>query len=490
MSALALSRRKVAKNAVSQIISFGLAGGSRAIAGIMVARALGPDGIGVFSLSWTLAGTLSFLAVLGLDNRLIRELARHGDAREIERSLPLACVLGLGVAGSLFVLPLIIGVGSEVAQALSAAAAFIAISAPVLILRASFHARERMEMETATAIVEGVISLVSAGIALGLGYGVWGAMLGLAAGRLANLVLSLFLYRRVWGPLRMDLSWSGWSRLIHEGWPLAVSYSLTATYLRFDIVVLALVRPPEEVGFYGAASMILLTTPLIAVAFNSSLYPVIARATGPDDPELSAVFAAASRALIVVSVPMAAGLAAMSGDIASMLFGSGFTQAGPLLAGLAWVLPFRFVNHLFGVVLSSSGSKKVTLVSAVLGLNLIVSLALIPIWGAWGALIGTLVTEAALTGALLWAILPLRVELARPLGEAAIVSALVVGAVTITPGSTPLRLVAGACTGILGIATVIGKPGLRALRPRRHDPRTAAQRLDLPPVLPCSRHRG
>ncbi len=194
----------------------------------------------------------------------------------------------------LFLLPYMFDPRSEIVQALSAAAAFIALSAPVLILRASFHARERMEMETATAVLEGVVGLAGAGAALALGAGAWGAMLGLTVGRAANLALSLVLYRRVWGPLHIETQTGSWSKLVREGWPLAVSYSLTASYLRFDILILALFRDPAEVGFYGASAIILLSTPLIVVAFNSALYPVIARAKGPDDPELVRVFRAAS----------------------------------------------------------------------------------------------------------------------------------------------------------------------------------------------------
>ncbi len=325
MNSVTLSQGRVVKNSFSQIVSFGFAGGSKAVAGVIVARSLGPDGLGVFSLSWTLAGTLAFIAILGLDNRLIRELARHGDVSEIERSLPLVCAVGTTIAGLVVLVPYVFSAPPEFVYALAATAGYIAISAPVLILRAAFHARERMEVETATAVLEGVVGLAGAGLAMAIGTGVWGAMLGLTLGRAANLVLSLVLYRRVWGRLRFQIRSARWRHLLNESWPLAVSYSLTASYLRFDIAALAIFGMSEELGFYGAASMITLTTPLLAVAFNSALYPVIAKAHGE---ELDKVFSSAARALIVVSVPMAAGLCAVVGEHRYLALRSGLRRSG------------------------------------------------------------------------------------------------------------------------------------------------------------------
>jgi O-antigen/teichoic acid export membrane protein len=441
-----LSRRTVAKNALSQLGTFALSGGSKAIAAIMVARTLGPKGMGTFSLSWTLAGTLAFVAVLGLDNRLIRELARTRDPRELERSLPLACLLGLIFGGLLTGIPALTGVHSDAAQALAAAGGFVAVSAPILIFRATFHAREKMEYETVTCVVEGAVALIAVAVALGAGFGVGGAMLGLTAGRVANLILCLVLYRRLWGPVRIEIAARRWLGLIHEGWPLAVSYSLTATFLRFDILVLAIFHPSAEVGMYGAASVILLTAPLVAVSFSSSLYPILAQAEGLDDEHLQSVFQKTSRILIVAALPLATGLTVLATPIAEMLFVSDFGHTGRYLALLAWILPFRFVNHLFGVVLAATHrarSRRLAAVALALIANLALNLMLIPTWGAYGAVAATIATELVIAGLLLSGIRPLRPILARPLVEGALVALAITGIVLMTPGGVFPQLATG-----------------------------------------------
>ncbi len=157
---------------------------------------------------------------------------------------------------------------------------------------------------------------------------------------------------------------------------------------------------------------------------------------------------------------MAAGLSVMAQRVASLLFGDGFHETGVLLAWMAWVLPFRFVNHLYGVVLASSGSRRITFVSGALGFNLVVSLSLIPAWGPRGALIGVLATEILLTGFLLWGILPLRAPMKGPLSEAALVSILVVAGTSLTPGATVVRLVVGIALGALSLTLLLGRPSL------------------------------
>lgn len=482
---IALSRRRVVKNALSQLLTFALAGGSKALAAVMVARSLGPDGMGAFSLSWTLAGTLAFMVVLGLDNRLIRALARTNSPHELEVSMPLAGILGLTVGGMLVLFPHVTGAGgSETAAAVAAAGGFLTVSAPIIVLRAAFHARERMELETATTVLEGAVALIAVAAALAMDGGVVGAMTGLTLGRLANLVLSLHLYTRLWGPLRLVVAPRRWSGLIREGWALAVSYSLTAVYLRFDLIVLAIAMGSVDTGHYGGASVILLTIPLIAVSLSGSLYPVLARSSGTDDPELARVFSDTARLLLVASMPLAAGLTVMAGEISSLLYGEGFGVTGHVLAVLAWVVPFRFVNHLFGVTLASTDleGRRTPRVALALLFNAVACAVLIPLFGIPGAVAATLLTEVAISLVLLWAIRPLKPRLVRPLIEGGVLSACVAAAAWVGGEHVLPGLVAGGVVYLGGMLVFVRRTGVRALSPKGRTRTGAARETGAAPV--------
>lgn len=464
MSLAGPSGRRVAKNTVAQLASLIMAGASKAVAAVMVARYLGPDGLGVFSLSWTLAGTLSFLAVAGLDYRLIRELARSEDKREFEVSFTLGTALAAAIGLALWLFPTVSGIHDHVMSALSGAAAYIALSGPVLMLRAAFHARERMELESAGTIVEGVMSIAGVAVALSFHADVPGAMLGLAAGRLGNLLVSLWLFRRECGPFRLRFEGTKWGSLLRISTPMAVTYAFTAVYMRFDVVLLAAMRPAVEVGLYGAASVVILTVPIIASAFNGSLYPVLSRAGSVHDPRLAKVFSQTVRLLLLTSIPLAVGLAIVARDVIGVVYGSVFDPAVPALAVLAVILPLRFLNNLFGHVLTAVDrqGKRTRGVVVAAAVNLLLNAAAIPAFGFMGAVYATLATEVLLICMFLPALRPLRVG-AQGAVEGILISVVMGGVVSVVPGGMFVRLGAGAAVFAAALIVLFraSLPGLR-----------------------------
>ena len=455
---MALSRRRVFKNSVAQLLSHVLAGGSKALAAVMVARSLGPEGMGVFSLSWTLAGTLSFLAVFGIDYLLIRELARSGDRKMLESSFTLACLLGAGVAVMLVGTSILIGSHTPIVQALAGAAGYIAISAPVLVLRASFHAAEKMEYESLATTVEGAFALAGVAAALSLGWGVPGAIGGLAVGRSAALVVSLVLYRKVWGALQPRWEPAAWAPMLKVSIPMAVSYAFTAVYMRFDVVLLAALRPASEVGLYGAVSVIILTIPIFASSFSGSLYPVLSRAGSAEHPEVKKVFASSVRLLLMVSVPMTAGLFLLAGPILQLTYGADFSSATHALMVLSFVLPMRYVNNLVGHVLTAVDrqNKRTAAVVIAAVANLALNLVFIPLWGFMGAAYSTLITEIILTALLIPALKPLRINVTGLVEGSAI--AVLMGAVVVSvPGGLVGQLGAGGAVFLVVAAGLVAR---------------------------------
>lgn len=441
MSTIALSKRRVAKNAVSQIAAFGLSGATKAIAAVLVARWLGPQGFGVFTLAWTVASMASFFAPLGLDYRLIRELNRASGREDIETSLPPAILSSLFLGVAIAMGPMVVGAGHEVTGSFLAVAPFVVLSAPVLILRSAFHARERMELETVALGVEGLAGLGAVAVALAGGGGIAAALMGLTIGRAANLIVSLVLYKRLFGRIRMRWMPSEWPALLKVSVPMGFSYIFHTLMLRFDVVMLAMMRSPQQVGLYSAATIIVMTVPIVTAAFSSSLYPVLSRAEGASDPELRKVFGAIWRSLLVVGIVAAAGLTLLAGPIVEVFYGDAFGPSVWIISMLAWILPLRFVNNLSGMVLNATDKQggRTVAVGAAAIFNIIVNLAFIPLWGYRGAVISTLLTELLLTAMLRKVLRPLSPSFLRPCLEGLALAAVVGVTVSFTPGSVFLR---------------------------------------------------
>ncbi len=407
-SGLHLSRRRVVKNTASQIASSGLSFASKALVAVVLARVLGPPGYGRFTLVWSVAGTVAVLALLGLDYRLIREMARRRTTAQLEESLPLACLLGLGAATLMVTVPFALGASGSTVEIFAAGAAYVLVFPPAAMFAAAFHAAERMELETSAALVESTVVLAAVATVWATGAGIAAGIAALGLGKAAALVFDVALYNKTWGRVRLHPPWRAghlrrWPALLRESTPMALCYAFTALFMRVDIVMLSLFRPPRQVGLYGAAVAVVLVVPVVAVAFNGSIYPALSRARGPDDPEVRQVLRKASKLLVVLGIASAALLTVTAGPIVHILFGDRFAAAAPLLALVAWMLPLRFVNNLLGVALTATDrqGRRTAAMGIALAANVGSNLVLLPELGAWGAVISTLFTEVVLVVVLL-----------------------------------------------------------------------------------------
>lgn len=452
---LALSTRRVLKNTVSQALSFGAAMAMGGVAAVLVARALGPDGLGVFMPAWQLAVSLSIVALLGIDQWTIRELARGNTTRQLESTLALSCVLGLLFGSGAAFLPSLVGVDEELARAFVVAGAYVAVSAPALVLRFSFHARERMEVETLTVLVEAVVALVAVPLALALGASAAWAIVGLGAGRVANLLLAVGCSRRLWGRLGPRPEIRRWGTILRASIPLGVSFSFTTMVLRFDVVLVGILLSTRDAGVYSAAAVVTFAIPMIVTSLNRSLYPVLSRAHHLDHPELRTVFARTWRFLFVTGLAMAAGLAVLARPAVELVFGADFAPSADVLAALAWLLPIRLLNNLCATTLNATTWKprQAVVFAGVIASNLVANVVLIPILGYWGAVYAAAGTETLLLALLVAMIRRVRPPVVRPLVEGVGIAALTATVAFWTPGHVLLRTATGSVVfGLLILA--------------------------------------
>lgn len=462
MSALSLSGRRVAKNTAAQAVSLVLGTLTFAVAAVAVARTLGPQGLGVFSPAWQLAITLSVVALLGLDQRLIRELNRGRGRAELRATLVVATTIGCLVAAGTFAVLLAGGAAQDTLRAFGAAGLYVAVSAPTFVLRAALHARERMELETVTITAEGVVALAAIWAALALGGGPAAVIAGLVAGRAVGLVTSAVLARRLWNGGDRGSAAPRWTELVRSSLPLGISFTFTTMVLRLDIVLVGTMRPAREAGLYGAAAVITFAIPLLVTSLTRSLYPVLSRASDLDDPELRQVFGETWRVLLALGIGTAALLTVAARPLLVSVYGADFAAAAPALAVLAWLLPIRFVNALCAATLNATAWKRgqTAWLLAVVALNLAANVVLIPIYGYQGAIAAAIGTETILAVVLVSAVWRVRPPVVAPLGLGAAAGLLAAAAAGWIPGHGLVRAGAGA---VIVASLALGTGGLRLL---------------------------
>jgi O-antigen/teichoic acid export membrane protein len=457
--------RRLALN-TGTLVGGGLLGqGAKGLIAIAVGRELGPAQLGVFTFVWTIAALVAQYAPLGIGHLLVRELSREharvasGDALRVAASMSLLAAVGLVAGARLF------GAGDEIVRALAVATPYVLLSPIVIVHTARFHARERMELDAVVQITEGAIALLGALVALRAGHGLLGVLAALGVGRATGAGVSWWLDRRLPAPpAAPPVARSSWREVVRLSLPMGGASLFTALVSRVDLVILGLLVAAADVGIYGAAAVVVALLADTTNELNRAAYPRLSRLAGP---HLGAGFARLWRVQLAFTTAAAAGLSVLAGPIVEMLFGDGFGEAARVLAVLAWILPLRALSHLCGIGLYAvdrAGARtRATGVAA--GLNVAANLALVPMFGLWGAVIAALLTDAVL--------LALSAHYGRDLRPAAwtgLATSLVVGSIVaavaaLAPGHVLVRIAAGtvAFAGAAA-ATRTGRDTARRLR--------------------------
>ena len=163
------------------------------------------------------------------------------------------------------------------------------------------------------------------------------------------------------------------------------------------MLLLGLLAEPAEVGIYFAAVRVMTLAGYVYYAFMliSSREFSLARAERDNDA-LQARVLYATRWTFLLTVP-AVGVMVVAGYPLLFLFGPDFTAAWPAMAVLGLGLIARASVGQAGDLLVVLGHQRENLVAAAmsLGLNIVLTLALVPVLGILGAAVGTATSQAA-----------------------------------------------------------------------------------------------
>ena len=185
--------------------------------------------------------------------------------------------------------------------------------------------------------------------------------------------------------------------LVTSAAPLGVAVVLATIYFQVDVLMLGAMVDEASAGVYQAAVSILLLAYLVPESIAVALVPAFSRAAVEDKTRLAATFSRAATDLASVGIGAGLVLLTMGPLIAAVLYPS-MTGAGLLLQVLAFACLFRFLSYALSSLMPSIGHGGARLMAAVaasvvnVGLNLVV----IPQFGAMGAAVATVVTEAML----------------------------------------------------------------------------------------------
>lgn len=369
------------------------------LVGVWVARYLGPEQFGLLNFATAFTGLFGAIAALGLQGIVVRDIVRDPECAHL--TLGTAAVMQL--VGGLVAYLLILGAIAYLRPDDALARGIVAILGAMMLLKASDIAVFWFESQVQskyTVWVQNAAFLVFAAlkVVLILQHAplvafVW-AMLAEAA-VVAFVLLGVMSQR---GPAftRLRVSAARGKTLLKDSWPLILSAIAVTVYMKIDQIMLGQMMGDEAVGIYSAATRISEVWYFIPMAIVASVFPAILEAKKRSGTQYHARLQRLYDLMVVISVAVALPMTFLATPIIVILFGEAYHGAGTVLAIHIWASAFVFLGVASSNWFLAENRQVLGLQRSVLGAiaNIALNLWLIPLYGAIGAAIATVVSYA------------------------------------------------------------------------------------------------
>ena len=270
-----------------------------------------------------------------------------------------------------------------------------AVRSYLLTARGLLQGLRRFDLEALTVVADRALLLVFGGVALWMGYGLFGLAAAFVLSRLTMLGAVQFVLRRVVGSVRPAFDRTTWRDLQSVALPLGFFMIALNTYSYIDTVILGLMRTDDEVGLYAASYRVyegLTYAPSIVAAV---LTPRLSYLFTHDRATHRRVLTRALLATTALGVLLGGGAALAARPIIVTLFGGRYESAVLPLQILSGGALFVFGTWILHAAAISINLDRRLLLTTVVGLtaNVALNIALIPRWGISGAAWATVLAE-------------------------------------------------------------------------------------------------
>jgi PST family polysaccharide transporter len=371
------------------------------LVGALVARYLGPAQYGIYNYAVAFVALFAPLVEVGLRDIIIRDVLRATE----DKDEILGTGFGLQLAGGLLALVLAIGIGQITRPEDSLTRWLIAILAARFAFQALSYSPDywfQSQVQSKYTVWARNIALVLVAV-LKIGLVVSGApLIAFAWAALCEVLVftvALLAFHRLSGEILSvwRASFPRAKRLLKNSWPLLVSAFAITVYMKIGQVMLRNMVDEQALGLYAVAARLSELWYFIPVAIASSFYPVIVRSR---DNHNGAVYRKRIQLfydiMAGISYAIVVPLVLLAPILVETLFGSDYSEAGPILRVQAWALLFVSLGVARGRWLMAEDMVRFSMLATILGAltNVALNFVLIPRYGGLGVAWATTISQA------------------------------------------------------------------------------------------------
>jgi len=364
-----------------------------ALTGILIARLLGPEQYGVYSLAFTIPGFLMVFTGFGVNSALTRYISSLYNGGKSSR---LASMIKTGVLFTVFESLLVFLLGylfiSELSRILLGRpdlADYSLILLPTIILQAVISASMGVLLGFSDAlrvtyinIVQQVFRLIIAPLLVVVGFGLVGALYGntIAYG-LACIPALIYLYK-YYVLIRDDNNNNEPTtkillEMVSYGLPLYTSSVINALIDTYRNALLARIADDYTIGSFSAAFRFVTLITIIMAPISTMLFPAFSKLSSNRE-ELRKMLVVSIKYSSILVVPAAVFYIIMSRELVAVLFGRDYLYLTPRYFSLLSVnyLYIAVGYMVLGSFFSGTGDTRVNLEASIIYAGLFTLLAI------------------------------------------------------------------------------------------------------------------
>lgn len=392
--------RRVLNNSIFRAAGYAIGAAVFFVTIVLIARYLGTEGFGHFSLIIALVGIFQLVADMGVRNTLIRDIAldQANFRKHLGVARTLLWMLSLISMGFIVVLANLLNLTADVRQAMYIAGLAAIVTFYSLGYSAVLRGFEEMEWDILGFVLHKVIFIALIWLTMQTSFGLKGVFTAML---LANACQWCYFWvlvgiRHGRAKLSLDLT-ASWV-LLSDAFPLGMAEILGRLTQHVGKILLAALGTPMALGLYSAAYKFLEAINPFTTNLTLPLFPVFSRLAQVSSLRVFMAYHQSLKFLYAMGIPLAVILFVFSDRIVLLFFGEAYREAEVALRLLAPAVVLLLPTSIYGYVFTALGCQRLYMrcMAASLVVNTLLDLLLIPFYSYLGAAIGTLVGQAAL----------------------------------------------------------------------------------------------
>lgn len=372
-----------------------------------LSRVLGPEKVGVYSYTYSVASYFAMFGILGMAQHGVRAIAQAGDDRERRSrvfwsawgsqlcvSVPVTVAYGVYVGFDSFGGPIIGAVWA------------LQVLSSVIDVSWLYFGVEEFRLPTMRSFVTKLAGVAAIFLFVHGPDDLWIYCLSISGATFANAVLLLpFLWRYV------DFVVPSWREVKAHFLPnlrLFAPVIAISLYTSLDKIMLGQISGMEQAGFYEYSEKLSKMPMALITAMGTVMLPhMTAKISEGNEEDALSLLGKSLWVMEGAAMCMAFGIAAISPEFAVVFLGEGYEACMYIMPIISIVIPIISASNVIGVqyMLPKCSDAAYTLsVFAGAAINIVLNLLLLPNLGAVGAAVATVAAEMAVLAAQCWVV--------------------------------------------------------------------------------------